>query len=234
MSYLIRDEHKDDPGSEILFGLTNESPNEERVGAAFEAVRTTAFAATATVNEGVPANRVIEYNLMADGRLAFATSNQKRFYRQLKEDPRISLAVITTNGWIGVRIDAEVVEVTEDANIREEYFEKNPGTKKMFRHGMDAIAIFELVKGHGDMYHLYDSDHIRRLRFSFGGDDPAPLLFRITDACIGCGQCADHCAEGTIYQKEDGKYAIDGSGCEECGICYSHCPLKDTALVRVP
>ena len=46
----------------------------------------------------------------------------------------------------------------------------------------------------------------------------------ITDACIGCGTCLNHCPQRCIVP--GGKYTIQPEHCLHCGACYENCPVK--------
>lgn len=48
--------------------------------------------------------------------------------------------------------------------------------------------------------------------------------FYVTDACIGCGQCASVCPVGIISMK-DGR-PVWGRGCVQCSGCINRCPVK--------
>jgi ferredoxin len=50
----------------------------------------------------------------------------------------------------------------------------------------------------------------------------AVLMYKISEICDGCGECASSCPLDIIRQ-EDGKFII-GIGCNLCGICASVCP----------
>ena len=63
--------------------------------------------------------------------------------------------------------------------------------------------------------------------------EPEPLSYYIDpEACIGCGQCFANCAEHSIDQTEDGKYRIRNLDCDDCGICFTKCPLAGKALIN--
>jgi ferredoxin len=45
-----------------------------------------------------------------------------------------------------------------------------------------------------------------------------------SDACIGCGACADACPVSCITE-DDGKYKINADECLSCGSCAGVCPV---------
>jgi ferredoxin len=50
------------------------------------------------------------------------------------------------------------------------------------------------------------------------------MAYKISDACIMCGACADACPVEAISEG-DGKYVIDADKCIECGACAGECPV---------
>jgi ferredoxin len=51
------------------------------------------------------------------------------------------------------------------------------------------------------------------------------MAYKISDACIKCGACANGCPVSCISEGE-AKYEIDPAQCIECGACASICPVS--------
>lgn len=214
---------------DILWGLTDRNTNEEVTEKAFDLIGKIRFMPTATVNNGQPENRIIDFNRLTDGNLYFMTSKGKPFYKQLCERPELVINTLIDDNY-SLKLRAWVKEETRP-EIWDEFFALNPGTKKMYRKNFDIVELYKLEKGEGEMFHLYAEERIRRARFAFGGMEKLPMTYYIDSlGCSGCGICQDNCVEQAIYQTDDSKYAIRDMDCDDCGICYTKCPLADTAL----
>ena len=51
------------------------------------------------------------------------------------------------------------------------------------------------------------------------------MAYKITDACVSCGSCADQCPVEAIAEG-DGKYEINADLCVSCGSCADQCPTE--------
>ena len=49
------------------------------------------------------------------------------------------------------------------------------------------------------------------------------MAHKITDACVSCGTCVEHCPVEAISQG-DTQYVIDADVCVDCGACAANCP----------
>lgn len=218
----------------ILWGLTDQNTEAEILEKAFSLIGTIRFMPAATVNEGVPECRILDFNRLKDGNLYFMTSKGKPTYEQLIKRPQLVLNTLIDERY-SLRLSAWVEEVDREIrkDIWTEFFTLNPGTKLMYRKNFDIVALFKLVRGEGEMFHLYESERIRRVRFAFGEETERPMTYEMTDACISCGKCAESCVEQAVYIGEDQKYHIRKMDCDDCGICYTKCPLAGAAITSL-
>ncbi len=50
------------------------------------------------------------------------------------------------------------------------------------------------------------------------------MAYKITDACVKCGACADGCPVNAISEGDE-TYVIDADVCIGCGACADVCPV---------
>ena len=51
------------------------------------------------------------------------------------------------------------------------------------------------------------------------------MAYKITDACVKCGACADNCPVEAISEGEE-KFVSDADTCVSCGACCDNCPVE--------
>ena len=51
------------------------------------------------------------------------------------------------------------------------------------------------------------------------------MAYKITDACVKCGACADNCPVEAITEGEE-TFVIDPDICVSCGSCADNCPTE--------
>lgn len=69
------------------------------------------------------------------------------------------------------------------------------------------------------MYHNIKLDVRRNMK------EVTTMAYKITDACIACGACAEGCPVSAITEG-DGKYEINADLCIDCGACADVCPVS--------
>ncbi|MHC4232284.1 MAG: 4Fe-4S dicluster-binding protein, partial [Planctomycetota bacterium] len=57
------------------------------------------------------------------------------------------------------------------------------------------------------------------------------IRYSITDDCIGCTICAQHCPADAIAMKPYEKHIIDQQKCIRCDTCQQVCPAKAVEVV---
>ncbi|HPY37108.1 MAG TPA: 4Fe-4S dicluster domain-containing protein [Clostridia bacterium] len=176
--------------------------------------------ATVAIDGRTPTNRGLEVHYLdSEKNLYVGASRGKHFYDEMEKQPYISALAIDV---VAVRINAWL-EKDDRESVRERYWELNQGTKKMYHKDLSNFQVYRLVRGEGEIFHVYEHDAIARARFSFGGEKPRPWSYEINERCIGCGICVEKCMMDTIHMV--GNVAkINHYGCNECGICFSSCP----------
>ena len=195
-----------------------------------------------TVDEsGAPVSRIAHFIAVDDEGLYFTTMEVKPFYRQLKANGLLSVCGLAGNPKVvmdennlpvfepgcTIRLSGKVRELDNDVVI----------AKDAENHGFDvavhdfeaypATHAFVMYQGHGEIYNfdfdMLKRDHkLERERFAFGGDTFIEPGLVISEDCIGCGTCLDHCTFKAIEEGEP--YRIMGNRCDECGTCYENCP----------
>ena len=70
-----------------------------------------------------------------------------------------------------------------------------------------------------EVYHIINLDQVEICK------EVTVMAYKITDACISCGACAEGCPVSAITEG-DGKYEINPDLCIDCGACADVCPVS--------
>ncbi len=198
----------------------------------------------ATVDEeGNPETRIAHLRAYDDEGIYFMTMFTKDFYKQLKENGKVSICGLSANsqvehdedglpifeGGYFARMTGEVKEIS-----MEEIKKKNNPIFDMCIKDQEkykAMVVFCITSGRGDIFD-YDFEKINRDNklerkyFAYNGGKIKYKGLKIDkNKCIGCGICKRKCSFLAI--EEEGRvFAIDENRCDECGDCYINCPVE--------
>ena len=180
----------------------------------------------ATVDdEGLPVTAAIDM-LDSDGdSLFFLTAKGKGFYDRLTKRGFIALTAVNgqdTISSIAISVRGKVREL--GFNKIPELFEMNPYMREIYptEESMHALTVFQIYEGSGEWFDL-SKKPIERVSFTFGGSETKENGYFITDACVGCGSCAEVCPQNCI-NTDNVPFVIEQEHCLHCGNCFEACP----------
>lgn len=180
-----------------------------------------------TDKNNLPTTRVIDMMLYDNNGIYFLTAKGKIFYEQLMEKSYLSLSGITAGAETMKRKAISIAGFVKNigSEKREKIFAENPYMASIYPtiESRTALEVFCLYKGQGEYFDL-STKPITRASFSFGGKKLQQHGYYITDACNGCGICAEKCPQNCI--EKNTPFKINQKHCLHCGICYEVCPEK--------
>lgn len=181
--------------------------------------------AFATVDEhGAPQIRNISAIHYEPNAMYFFTAKGKDFCRQLLSDGRVQILGYTKFKEM-IRLSARAKPAADQQKWIDLIFEEQPYLSNVYPGDTRTLAgiVFEIADAEIEYFHL-GVNPIFRESYTIGGGHTTPKGYQITDACIGCGTCVEHCPQrcieaGTTYQ-------IQQEHCLHCGNCYVVCPVQ--------
>lgn len=183
--------------------------------------------AFATVDEhGAPQVRNISAVHYEPDAIYFFTAKGKDFCRQLLSDGRVQILGYTRYKEM-IRLSARARRVCEADQQRwiDTIFSEQPYLSNVYPGDTRKLAgiVFEITDGEIEYFHL-GVRPILRERYAIGGGPITDRGYQITDACVGCGSCAEHCPQRCV---ETGTpYRIQREHCLHCGSCQTVCPVQ--------
>lgn len=204
----------------------------------------------ATIENDRPRTRIAHLFAYDDEGLYFRTMTTKPFYAQVKKNGKIAIGGMYPNSSVThgendmpewepgytINLTGDVKEISLETLMQKAEIEPmfDLGVKDIERY--PAITTFCIHRGFGE---VFDFDFEMKLRshkllrtpFSFGGMQIPFRGVRITEDCIGCGECFEKCSFKAINQQGD-EYRINHSKCDVCGDCHTVCPAGAIAVVK--
>lgn len=155
--------------------------------------------------------------------LYFFTARGKAFCDELLSDGRVQVLAYTRFKEM-IRLSGRAVPAQAQEEKINTIFSEQPYLANVYPGETRSIGIIFELKNFTIEYFNLGVNPIFREVYTVGQAEAPQKGYRITDACIGCGTCLEHCPQGCIVPGE--KYTIQPEHCLHCGTCYEHCPAK--------
>jgi ferredoxin len=203
----------------------------------------------ATVDGDTPQTRIAHLFAYDEGGLYFRTMIVKPFYAQLKKGGKVSICGMYPKTSVShdkdgmpyfspgytIRATGDVKEIPL-AELKEKAAANDTfslGVKDIERY--PAMTTFCLYRGWGEVFDFdFEMEHrshkLLRTGFCFGGAHIPTSGVRITEACVGCGECRERCSFKAIDQRDE-RFVIDNTKCDVCGDCYIVCPADAIEII---
>ena len=181
--------------------------------------------AFATVDEyGAPQIRNISAIHYEPETMYFFTAKGKNFCRQLLSDGRVQILGYTKyKEMIRLSAKAKPVGETEQEKWIDTIFAEQPYLSNVYPGDTRKLAgiVFEIADAEIEYFNL-GVNPIFRESYTIGNGNVTEKGYWITDACIGCGSCTEHCPQQCI--EAGTPYQIQQEHCLHCGNCHAVCP----------
>lgn len=188
--------------------------------------------AFATVDEfGNPQIRNISAIHYEPDAMYFFTARGKNFCKELLADGRVQILGYTKYKEM-IRLSAKAEPVAEENQEQwiDTIFDEQPYLMNVYPEDTRKLAgiVFQITDAQIEYFHL-GVNPIFRESYTIGKGHISFKGYQITNACIGCGNCAKNCPQRCI--EKGSPYKIKQENCLHCGNCHEVCPVK--AVERV-
>lgn len=181
--------------------------------------------AFATVDEkGGPQIRNISAIHYEPEAIYFFTARGKEFARQLERDGRVQILGYTKYKEM-IRLSAKVAPSPEKEQKKwmNIIFKEQPYLKNVYPDTTREIGIIYEIKNAQIEYFNLGVSPIFRETYTMGTSHAEKKGYVVTDKCIGCGTCLQHCPQRCMISGE--QFEIQQEHCLHCGSCFAHCPV---------
>lgn len=199
--------------------------------ACIEKLKLIASVSMATVDEhGSPQVRTIGVMHVEDEKLYFLTARGKPFYRELLSRKEVAvLGLSRFKETIRLNGIPELLPKEEQQKWLDLIFEENPYMANVYPgDSRQILEVFCIENGTIEYFHL-GVHPIFRESYTIGCGQLSIEKYRIEDACIGCGICAENCPQHCI--SPGNPYTIAQEHCLRCGLCEEKCPVRAIKLL---
>jgi uncharacterized pyridoxamine 5'-phosphate oxidase family protein/Pyruvate/2-oxoacid:ferredoxin oxidoreductase delta subunit len=178
----------------------------------------------ATVGEdGSPQVRIIGVTHVEDEKLYFLTARGKPFYRELLQERKVAICGLSrfkeTIRFNGV---PELLPKEEQSKWLEIIFSENPYMKNVYPDDTRRVLeVFCVQSGEIEYFNMGVRPIVRE-SYVVGNGVSHEKLYKITDGCVGCGDCIQHCSQKCIDIGTPCR--IEQKHCLRCGACKEICP----------
>lgn len=186
--------------------------------------------AFATVDEkGNPQVRNISAIHYEPDALYFFTARGKDFCKELLSDGRVQILGYTRYKEM-IRLSAKAMPVDQEKQKYwiDKIFSEQPYLSNVYPADTRNIGIiFEILNASIEYFNL-GVNPIFRESYVIGSDKIEAKGYHITDSCIECGVCKQHCPQNCITEGQP--FVIRQEHCLHCGSCLENCPVQ--AIVK--
>ena len=178
----------------------------------------------ATVDaSGAPQIRCISAIHYEPESLYFFTARGKAFCDELEADGRVQILAYTRFKEM-IRLSGRAVPAEDQEEKIATIFEEQPYLANVYPGETRKIGIIFELRDFTIEYFNLGVKPIFRETYAVGHIHTEQKGYRITDACIGCGTCLEHCPQKCIVPGTP--YRIEPEHCLHCGACAEACPVK--------